>query len=107
MTFHQWLAEWSQWFWPIFANHLLQATLFFLVVWIAVKLFNQAPAQFRHFLWLGALAKFLIPSALLVWLIGQAGFDLSLPFEAAESAAQAAASSVSAAYTEVRIIFQI
>jgi TonB family protein len=51
MTFHQLLGEWSQWFWPIFANHLLQATLFVLVVWIAVKMFNQAPAQFRYFLW--------------------------------------------------------
>jgi TonB family protein len=73
MMIHQTLAEWSQWLWPFFANHLWQATLFVLVVWIAVKLFNQAPAQIRYFLWLGALAKFLVPSALLVWLIGQAG----------------------------------
>lgn len=107
MTSHQFLAEWSQWFWPIFANHLLQATLFVLVVWIAVKLFKQAPAQFRHFLWLSALAKFLVPSALAVWLIGQTGFDLSLPFEAAQSTARAAASGIATAYTEVRIIFQI
>ncbi|MGH9937346.1 MAG: TonB family protein [Blastocatellia bacterium] len=107
MTSHQFLAEWSQWFWPIFANHLLQATLFVLILWIAVKLFKQAPAQFRYFLWLSALAKFLVPSALLVWLMGQAGFDLSLPFEAAQSATRAAASGIATAYTEVRIIFQI
>lgn len=103
MTSHQLLAEWSQWFWQVFANHLWQATLFAFVVWIAVKLFNQAPARFRYFLWLAALAKFLVPSALLVWMIGQAGVDLSLPVEAA----QAAASGIATAYTEVRIIFQI
>jgi TonB family protein len=107
VTSHQLLAEWSQWFWPVFADHLWQATLFAFVVWIAVKSLNQAPARFRHFLWLVALAKFLVPSALLVWLIGQAGVDLSLPFEAIQSAASTAASGITTAYTEVRIIFQI
>ena len=107
MTSHQLLAEWSQWFWPVFADHLWQATLFAFVVWIAVKSLNQAPARFRHFLWLIALAKFLVPSALLVWLIGQAGVDLSLPFEAIQSATSTAASGIATAYTEVRIIFQI
>jgi TonB family protein len=107
MTFHQLLAEWSQWFWPVFADHLWQATLFAFVVWMVVKSLDQAPARFRHFLWLGALAKFLLPSALLLWLIGQAGIDLSLPFEAIHSASSTAASGIATAYTEVRIIFQI
>jgi len=107
MISHQTLAEWSQWFWPLAANHLWQATLFAFVVWIAVKSLNQAPARFRHFLWLIALAKFLVPSALLVWLLGQAGVDLSLPFEAIQSATSTAASGIATAYTEVRIIFQI
>ena len=105
MTSHQLLAEWSQWFWPIFANHLWQATLFAFAVWFAVKFFNRAPARFRYFLWLGALTKFLIPSALLVWLIGQAGVDLSRPFEAVQSAASTAASGIATAYTETRMIF--
>jgi len=106
MTPHQLLAEWSQWFWPVFANHLWQTTLFVFVVWIAVKSLGQAPARLRYFLWLFALAKFLIPSALLIWPIGQAGVDLSLPFEAAQSAARAAASGVATAYTEAQVIFQ-
>ncbi|MGH9836522.1 MAG: TonB family protein [Blastocatellia bacterium] len=107
MTSHQLLAEWSQWFWPVFADHLWQATLFAFVVWMVAKSLDQAPARFRHFLWLVALTKFLVPSALLVWLIGQAGVDLSLPFEAIQSASSTAASGIATAYTEVRIIFQI
>ncbi|MGH9937115.1 MAG: M56 family metallopeptidase [Blastocatellia bacterium] len=106
MTLHQLLAEWSQWFWPVFANHLWQATLFAFAVWIAVKSLNRAPARFRYFLWLVALTKFLIPSALLVWLIGQAGVDLSLPFEAVRSAASTTASGIASVYTEAQIIFQ-
>ncbi|MGH9937113.1 MAG: TonB family protein, partial [Blastocatellia bacterium] len=104
---HQTLVEWSQWFWPVFTNHLWQATLFAFVVWIAVKSLNQAPARFRYFLWLIAMMKFLLPSALLVWMIGQAGVDLSWPFEAVQSAASTAASGMATAYAEVRIIFQI
>ncbi|HKQ80310.1 MAG TPA: M56 family metallopeptidase [Blastocatellia bacterium] len=105
MTSHQLLVEWARWFWPVFANHLWQATLFAFAVWIAVKFFNRAPARFRYFLWMGALAKFLIPSAMLVWLIGQAGVDLSLPFKAVRSAASTAASGIATAYTETRMIF--
>jgi beta-lactamase regulating signal transducer with metallopeptidase domain/ankyrin repeat protein len=107
MTPHQLLAEWSQWYWPFFANHLWQATLFAFVVWGAVKLFNQAPARYRYLLWLVALTKFLVPSALLIWPIGQAGVDLSWPFETVQSAASTAASGLATAYAEVQIIFQI
>ncbi|MGE0127316.1 MAG: TonB family protein [Blastocatellales bacterium] len=107
MISHQLLAEWSQWFWPVLANHLWQATLFAFVVWIAVKSLDQVAARFRYFLWLIALTKFLIPSALLVWLIGRTGVDLSLPFEAAQSLASSAVSGMAQAYTEVQIIFQI
>ena len=38
MTSHHLLAEWSQWFWPVFADHLWQATLFALAVWSAHRL---------------------------------------------------------------------
>src|SRR5262245_32068113 len=102
MTPHQLLAEWSQWFWPAFANHLWQATFIAFVVWGAVKLFDQAPARLRYFLWLSALAKFLVPSALLTWLIGQAGFDLSSPVETVQSATRAAASGMTWFDTETR-----
>ena len=105
MTSHRLLADWSQWFWPVFANHLWQATLFAFVVWIAVKFFDRAPARFRYFLWMGALAKFLIPSAALVWLIGQAGVDLSRAFKTVQSVGSAAASGIATAYAEAQIIF--
>jgi beta-lactamase regulating signal transducer with metallopeptidase domain len=106
MTPHQLLAEWSQWFWPALANHLWQATLFAFLVWGAVKLFDRAPARLRYFLWLSALAKFVVPSAALVWLMGRAGVDLSSPVERVQSATRAAASGMTWFYTETRIIFQ-
>jgi TonB family protein len=75
MTSHQTLAEWSQWFWPVFANHLWHATLFAFVVWIAALWLGQA--RTRHIVWLMALAKFLLPSALLFLLARELGLNLS------------------------------
>src|SRR6266508_3174173 len=77
MGFHQLLAEWSQRFWPVFANHLWQATLFAFVVWIAALWLGQA--RTRHIVWLMAFAKFLLPSALLFLLAQGAGLNLSWP----------------------------
>ncbi len=77
MGFHQLLAEWSQRFWPVFANHLWQATLFAFVVWIAALWLGQA--RTRHVVWLMAFAKFLLPSALLFLLAQGAGLNLSWP----------------------------
>jgi TonB family protein len=77
MTSHQLLAEWSQKFWPVLANHLWQATLFAFVVWIASLWLGQA--RTRHIVWLMAFAKFLLPSALLFLLAQGAGLNLSWP----------------------------
>src|SRR5215831_8689984 len=77
MTSHQLLAEWSQGFWPVFANHLWQATLFAFVVWIASLWLGQA--RTRHIVWLMAFAKFLLPSALLFLMAQGAGLNLSWP----------------------------
>src|SRR5262249_48260666 len=77
MTSHQLLAEWSQWFWPAFANHLWQATLFAFVVWVAALWLGQA--RTRNIVWLMALAKFLLPSALLFLLARELGLNLSWP----------------------------
>jgi len=77
MTSHQLLAEWSQRFWPAFANHLWQATLFAFVVWIASLWLGQA--RTRHTVWLMAFAKFLLPSALLFLMAQGAGLNLSWP----------------------------
>ncbi|MBO0726384.1 MAG: energy transducer TonB, partial [Blastocatellia bacterium] len=75
MTFHQSLAEWSRWFWPVFANHLWQATLLALAVWIAAVWLRQA--RTRHMIWLMAFAKFLLPAALLFLLARETGLNFS------------------------------
>lgn len=62
MTFHRVLAEWSVWFWPMFANHLWQATLVALLAWVSIRLLTRASAQVRHLIGLVALVKFLVPS---------------------------------------------
>src|SRR5262249_33936305 len=77
MTSHQLLAEWSQRFWPGFANHLWQATLFAFVVWVAALWLGRA--RTRHIVWLMAFVKFLLPSALLFLLAQGAGLNLSWP----------------------------
>jgi len=77
MGIHQLLAEWSQWFWPVFANHLWQATLFALAVWIAALWLGRVST--RHIVWLMAFAKFLLPSALLFMLAQGLGLNLSWP----------------------------
>jgi TonB family protein len=75
MTSHQLLSEWSLWFWPVFANHLWQATLFALAVWVAALWLRRA--RTRHIVWLMAFAKFLLPSALLFLLAQGLGLNLS------------------------------
>jgi TonB family protein len=62
MKFHQVLAEWSMWFWPVFANHLWQATLVALPAGMAIRLLERAGARGRHLIGLVALIKFLVPS---------------------------------------------
>lgn len=83
MTWHNTLAEWSQWFWPLAINHLWQATLFALLVWAAMLLLRQASARARYAAWMLAMVKFLLPAALLA-----AAFDkLGLSFSRAEALA--------------------
>ena len=83
MAWHNTLAEWSQWFWPLAINHLWQATLFALLVWAAMLLLRQASARARHVAWMLAMMKFLLPAALLA-----AAFDkLGLRFSRAEALA--------------------
>lgn len=77
MELHQLLAEWSQWFWPLFANHLWQATLFALIAWIAARLLTRATAHIRHLLWLLAFVKFLFPSVFLIVALRAFGIDVS------------------------------
>ena len=74
MSFHQYFAEWSRWFWPLFVNHLWQATLFALPVWGAMKLLRQASPRVRHAGWMLALAKFALPAAALAAVIDRFGW---------------------------------
>lgn len=78
-TASEWLAEASLWWWPKFADHLWQTTLFALVILVASFALRRGPARLRHNFWLLASAKFIIPAALLVFSAQQAGID-SLPF---------------------------
>ena len=86
MNFHNWLAEWSRWGWPLLANHLWQATLFAMLVWGATVLLKRGPARARHALWLIAATKFLLPSSLLLLIAEQYGLKISLLLPPAASA---------------------
>jgi TonB family protein len=77
MTLHTIIAEWSRWIWPHLANHLWQTILIAVVAWGAVLLLGRVTARVRYFIWMIALVKFLLPSALLIWAIEWVGFDLS------------------------------
>jgi TonB family protein len=77
MTSHQILAEWSRWFWPVFANHLWQATLLAIAAWIASIWLRRAGT--RQAVWCMAFAKFLLPSALLFLLAREMGVNLPWP----------------------------
>ena len=76
---YEWLAGASLWWWPKFADHLWQTTLFALVVLVASFALRRGPARLRHNFWLLASAKFIVPAALFVFFAQQAGID-SLPF---------------------------
>lgn len=76
---HQWLTEFSVWWWPRFADHLWQTTLFAVAVFAACFALRRGPAGLRHNFWLIASLKFLIPASFFVLMAQQAGFD-SLSF---------------------------
>ena len=75
INLHDWFASFSAWWWPRVGDHLWQATLFGIVVLLASLMLKRAPARLRHSLWLLATAKFIVPAALLVFLIRSIGLD--------------------------------
>ena len=77
MTWHNVLAEWSQWFWPLAINHLWQATLFALLVWATMLLLRRASPLARHAAWSLAMLKFLLPAILLAWAFAKLGWQFS------------------------------
>lgn len=91
MTLHQIFFEWSQWFWPLLANHLWQTTLLALIAWVVVSSLRRATARARYVIWMIAFLKILAPSALLIVALESSGFDLV----------------ERSTYTSVEIFFQI
>jgi beta-lactamase regulating signal transducer with metallopeptidase domain len=89
MTFYESLVEWSGRGWPLIANHLWQATLFFLFVLFISASLKRAPARINYSLWLVALAKFALPSAAVAWLVNQAGIDFNSLFTSSSDGAAA------------------
>lgn len=94
MSFYAPLAEWSKWAWPLLANHLWQATIFFLFALFISWSLKGAPARVRYSLWLVALTKFVLPCAAVVSLLKQAGINLTSIFTS-ESSGQASALAIS------------
>lgn len=76
---YDWLAEVSAWWWPRFADHLWQSTLFALVILAAAFVLRRGPARWRHTFCLIAAGKFLVPATLFVLLAQQTGLH-SLSF---------------------------
>jgi TonB family protein len=76
MTLQQIFVEWSQWFWPLLANHLWQTTLLALIAWVVVLSLRRATARARYAIWMIVFLKFLAPSALLIAALESCGIDL-------------------------------
>jgi TonB family protein len=72
-TAYEWLAAASSWWWPRFADHLWQTTLFTLLILGASLAVKRGPAIWRHTLCLIVSLKFILPVALFVFLAQQTG----------------------------------
>jgi beta-lactamase regulating signal transducer with metallopeptidase domain len=68
---YEWLATASVWWWPRFADHLWQTTVFVSVILVASFVLRRGPAHWRHTFCLVASAKFILPVALFVFLAQQ------------------------------------
>src|SRR5262245_11015284 len=97
MSLYQEFALWSQWFWPLFANHLWHTTLFALIAWAAVMILKSSPARARYFIWLLAFSKFILPSVFLIYCLEWGGIDLLQVFTGGEQSG----------FGNVEMIFQI
>jgi TonB family protein len=72
---YQWLAGASAWWWPRFADHLWQTTIFALIVLLAAMVLRRGPARWRHAFCLLASTKFIIPAALFIFLAQESGIQ--------------------------------
>ncbi len=74
------LSEGAALFWVQALEHLWQATLFAGFAFLGVQLLRKAPARTRYAVWLIALLKFLLPAALLLFVMRVAGIELPAAF---------------------------
>jgi TonB family protein len=79
MTGYQQLADVVARLWPLVADHLWQATLFFLMVFLLTVVLRRGPAQLRYALWLIAAVKLILPSQAMVFLVQGSGLDRYVP----------------------------
>jgi TonB family protein len=75
---YEWLAAASAWWWPRFADHLWQTTIFALIVLVAAMVIRRGSARWRHAFCLLASTKFIIPAAFFIFLVQETGIQ-SLP----------------------------
>ncbi|PYV45050.1 MAG: hypothetical protein DMG06_03945 [Acidobacteria bacterium] len=75
MTAYQQLVDVAAGWWPLVADHLWQATLFFLIVSLLTVVLRRGPAQLRYALWLIAAAKLMLPAQALVSVLQSTGLD--------------------------------
>jgi TonB family protein len=85
---YEWLAAASVWWWPRFADHLWQSTVFALVILIASFAIRRGPALWRHAFCLIASAKFLVPATVFAFLTQRAGIQGLSFFRAIQQADQ-------------------
>ena len=69
--------RWNGWLLPRLADHLWQSTLIGLTALLVVYLLHRQSARLRHVLLLLGMAKFLVPSALLVASLDLLGITLA------------------------------
>lgn len=74
-TVYNWVTNWSSLLGPMVVNHLWQSTLFAVLAFAAILLLKRSPARARYAVWIMVSAKFILPSAMLVLLASQAGFE--------------------------------
>jgi TonB family protein len=70
MNGYETFSQWTGWFWPLFINHLWQATLFWVVAWAAATSLPRTSLRARSVIWSIALLKFALPVVLLFSLFG-------------------------------------
>lgn len=74
------MTDWLSWSWPVLFNHLWQATVFAAIALAVAALMKRGSARGRYFILILASTKFVLPSAVFVFLLSQVGVDSSKIF---------------------------